>query len=356
MSCEVFFDLNNLAHRVFFGMKEIKAQGPYPEYALWHYIMYTQINDFLSTVPGDLSKVILAVDDQRNWRKLIYPPYKADRAGKRAAQAERDVKAGKQPVDMEKFYAEYEKFIVYAQTYLPFHTLRQRFAEADDIIGILALRNSDTDPGCTSIIVSADEDYLQCFRSRKMGRGPVLIFDPLKRQYRECENTERFLEERFLMGQKKDNIFNCLTPSTWDKMSERKGSRKPAFGATAAEKALAGAHRLLCPTHDPKNRRELVSEFMDKKAAVKIKRDKETGKMVKPNFYRGWRHRVRRNRRLIDLRQIPQPLVDAVLAQDAAYAVPGPEMLEAYFAAYNWPSIIPQLQTIQQRYAGLYRS
>lgn len=330
----VLFDLNNMAFRTVYSMDSVKRGGN-PNYDLWHYAMFNAIQSFIESVEG-VSEVVLAIDANLNWRKMIYTPYKADRAGKRAKQQERNKAAGKVEFNMSEFMRQYALFIQNIKKHLPFYVLQQEYAEADDIIGVLALRNHQ-EGRCRTIVVSADEDYQQLYRTDGNPCKTVLIYDPLKRKYRSCANTEYFLAERFLTGQGKDNIYNCLTPTRWEQMSENKGARKPSMGAKTAEKIL---YEGLIPS-------------MDKKARVGCK---VVDGVKRPNFYRGWVKRFRRNRRLIDLRMVPEPLSNAIRTLRDSYQLPPLEQIEPYFQQHNWVSVIPRLSKLQEMYKGLHRA
>lgn len=332
MYTEVMFDLNNLAYRTFFGMKEVGAGTENPDYGLWHYTMFYSIDKFLSSFPN-ANNVILAVDSGKSWREMMYAPYKGDRKEKRAKQSERDAKAGKHPVDMERFMLEYESFITKAKEHLPFRVIRLTLAEADDIIAVLTQKTLEKHSQSKTIIVSADEDYIQ------LGvPGRVLIYDPLHQKYRSFGRRDKFLRQKAMIGQSKDNIFNCLTPTKWDTMAEHKGSRKPGFGESAFEKA----------------EEEGFEAFMEAKAKVKITRDKATGR-AKPNFYRCWKVWYKRNLKLIDFRLIPSALKNVILKIDEDYVLPPASKFMDYVRENNWPSLIPKMSSIMERYSHIER-
>lgn len=91
---------------------------------------------------------VLAFDDRRYWRRQVFPHYKAHRAAERA----------KSKFDWDKFLGFYDLYQDELKEFFPFKSIKVDFAEADDVIAILAPRMSPHEKVC---IGSSDTDNLQ---------------------------------------------------------------------------------------------------------------------------------------------------------------------------------------------------
>jgi len=178
---QVIFDLNHLSYRCFFACRnDIQQVG----YKYLHHVMFNNIINLSRRFEAD--KVILCVDDKQNWRKKIYPEYKAQRKENRA-----------EDINWEEFYAEFDKFIEYCKTYFPFYVLQVKYMEADDIAAMLAKTYQNE----SKTIVTSDGDYIQLLRYKN-----VKIYDPIKSTFKKEDDPVRALKIKCLMGDKSDNI------------------------------------------------------------------------------------------------------------------------------------------------------
>ena len=80
-NCVLLIDFNNLMFRMLF-VKDVGIKYEYPNFALWRYKVYESIYQSIKYV-GDVSEVILAVDDKNSWRRSYFPRYKEPRKKKR---------------------------------------------------------------------------------------------------------------------------------------------------------------------------------------------------------------------------------------------------------------------------------
>lgn len=206
---QVIFDLNHLAYRCFFAAKsDIEQVG----YKYHHHMMFNIIINLSNKFNAD--KVILCVDHKLNWRKKIYPDYKAQRKDKK----------DKDDIDWDEFYNEFDKFVEYCKNYFPFYVLQVKYMEADDIAAVLA----KTYTSDSKVIITSDGDYVQLLRYKN-----VKLYDPIKNMHKKEDDPVRALKIKCLMGDKSDNI-----PSI-----------KPRVGAKTAEKLV----------DDPKLLKEIFS-------------------------------------------------------------------------------------------------
>ena len=87
----ILFDFNNLACRCI-HQRGLGYGTDQRSWDLLAYMIFTIMYDFVIQCtehfePGDTVDVVLALDSKDGyWRRDLYPPYKADRAEKRAAE------------------------------------------------------------------------------------------------------------------------------------------------------------------------------------------------------------------------------------------------------------------------------
>lgn len=179
-------DLNHMFHRcVFSVIGEINESGG------WNLLRHSLLSTLLASIGRhDADEVVVAVDSRKNWRKKVFPDYKAQRAAKKKDD----------PVDWDKAHSLYQKIVGEMRKHFPFKIMQQKYAEADDIISVLALR-LQSQPLWKNIIVSSDKDYKSLLRFRTVHQ-----FDPMKKKMVECADPEAYLEEHILQGDNSDNI------------------------------------------------------------------------------------------------------------------------------------------------------
>jgi hypothetical protein len=223
-------DFNNIALMALHNTKVELAPTGF-NVSFWHYLMFDRLQNMvvkalLECRPTSGMEVILACDVQQdNWRKEIYPLYKADR--------HRDPN-----IPWDQVWEEYHNFLDMLQEFLPFHVLKLPGAEADDIIAVLAKHHDGQ-----VVVCSTDSDYLQLLKHKN-----VKVYNPVKEEFitfpgvlriggtkTQCDSVEEFLQLSIMTGQGgKDNVFNIKTAEDLDWTNKR----KPGFGVVAARKAL----------------------------------------------------------------------------------------------------------------------
>ena len=315
MSKIAIFDGNNLALRCLHGNKDI-VSGSDVDYNIWKYTIFSSIMWTLNTKAfSNIDKVILAWDNS-SWRHGIYDLYKKNRKEKR----------DKDELDWPTIFANLNVFIAEFTEYTPFINIRVAKSEADDVIGVLVNNNVND----AFIIISNDCDYLQLYDNNR-----VHIFTPLKKEFKTCVDTKYYLNEMCLCGQKKDNVYNIITP-----FDIPDGIRKPAFGPTAAEKILneIGLDHWL-DNVGPK-------EISKKSLVFKQK----YGIELNTNL----RERYKLNRLLLDLRIIPENIRTNILNTYNNYNLPEPDLLYNFFVNNGWQGSIDNFDILQRNMLRFY--
>lgn len=299
----VLFDFNNLVFRNFF-IKEVNPNSEMPDFMLWRYNIFNSIYQSLWK-EKNVVEVVIAVDDKNSWRKSYFPRYKESR------KKQRD----KSDVNWELMFKNVDKLVSDLKHYMPFKVVKIRSAEADDVIAIIAKNIEET-----AVIISNDEDYLQLSSDR------VLLYNPGKKKYVTCDDTSKFLVEKIMLGQKKDDIFNIITPDDWGKTKETKDKRKPGFGPATLKKVFA----------------EGLDGWMEKKQINKIYGEIDVKKHYK------------RNQILIDFNKIPRTIINRVLDQYENYYFPPPSNMFQFFKKYNMRGFLNDFTRVEQKLMELY--
>lgn len=237
----LIFDFGNLFHRNFFQTQnEFKgnrlqyiageADKLFDEKSFYNYLthrIYSSI--FAAIIEKKPDRVIIACDGRNNWRKKVYPDYKANRKEKR----------DNDEVDWETVYKQQAKIIEDFKTnFSNVFVLTIDKCEADDIIGIIAEVLSKQN--CIVELISNDKDFLQLQKYKNFKQ-----YDPIQRKYLESIDPKRDLEIKILCGDRGDWIPNVKS----NDMQHRE-----RFGPVGASKVLdAGLEEFLSNEDYKKN-------------------------------------------------------------------------------------------------------
>jgi 5'-3' exonuclease len=309
MSSCVLIDFNNLCYRLLFtkdvglGMMQ---HGAVPDFKLWRYMVLDAIYQLM--LKFDVSEIILAIDDKNSWRRSFFPRYKESRKVKRDKQED---------INWEMVFGMMTKFQGELKHHFPFKVLKIKSAEADDIIGTIALYRTDLRD---VIISSNDEDFLQLSSNR------VKIWNPSKKEFSVCENTDEFLVSKCLMGQAKDDIFNVLTPNDWGQTEKTIGVRKPGLGPVAVKKIL----------------NEGLENWFKKNVGKKLDVDVDP----KENF--------KRNQILIDFTRIPDTIKGRILDAYENYSFPPPANIFPFIKSHGMRGFIDDYTRFENHVMKLY--
>jgi 5'-3' exonuclease len=299
----ILFDFNNLVFRNFF-IKDINAHTENPDYMLWRYNIYNSIYQSLWK-HKKVREVIIAVDDRNSWRKSYFNRYKESR------KKQRD----KSDINWKELFKQINDLVSDLKHYMPFKVIKIRSAEADDVIGVLAITLKSN-----CVVISNDEDYLQLCSDR------VKVYNPSKKEYTQCGDPQGFIHKKSYIGQKKDDIFNIITPSDWGKTEETEGKRKPGFGEVAYKKVLKeGAEDWLEKTHINKWYGEI-----DVKANLK------------------------RNKILMDFNYIPQTIKSRIFNAYTDYTFPPPSNIYQFFKKYSMRGFLEDYNRVEGKLMELY--
>ena len=221
---------------------------------------------------NEFGEMIIACDAGNNWRRQIFPYYKANRRKNRE----------KSEINWTSVFETLNKVRDELKDYFPYRVIRVDGAEADDIIGTLAQTYGNTNEKI--LILSGDKDFvqLQAFMN-------VQQFDPVQKKWRKTNDVDRFMKEHIIRGDAGDGVPNFL-------------SADDTFVVGARQKPISQKKLDQWLDEDPK-------DFCDEK------------------MLRGYL----RNQRLVDLNFIPPDIKKEVLEQYEQQAGKGRDKLFNYF-------------------------
>lgn len=159
---------------------------------LRHFIL-NSLRSYRSKFKREFGELVITCDDSNYWRKQIFPYYKASR---KKSQKESSL-------DWNKIYSSLNIIRDELKEYFPYRVIQIPTAEADDIIAALVREFFDKEP---VLIVSGDKDFKQLHAYQG-----VKQYDPVKSAYIKVENPQRFLRELIIRGDNGDGVPNFLT-------------------------------------------------------------------------------------------------------------------------------------------------
>ena len=135
--------------------------------------------------------MIIACDDKNYWRKQLFPYYKA---GRKKMREQSDI-------DWSSLFDILNKIRQEIKDNLPYIVLHVETAEADDIIATLAKESKED-----VLILSADKDFIQLHNSK------VIQFDPIRKKNIKVERPDLHLKELVIRGDSGDGVPNAMSP------------------------------------------------------------------------------------------------------------------------------------------------
>jgi len=221
---------------------------------------------------NEFGEMIIACDAGNNWRRQVFPYYKANRRKNRE----------KSEINWNSVFETLNKVRDELKDYFPYRVIRVDGAEADDIIGTLAQTYGNTNEKI--LILSGDKDFVQL-----QAYMNVQQFDPVQKKWRKTNDVDKFMKEHIIRGDAGDGVPNFL-------------SADDTFVVGARQKPISQKKLDQWLDTDPK-------EFCDEK------------------MLRGYL----RNQQLVDLNFIPPDIKKEVLVQYEQQAGKGRDKLFNYF-------------------------
>ena len=170
---------------------------PIDENMIRHFIL-NSLRSYNKKFRKDYGEMIVAADSS-TWRRQYFPNYKHKRReARQQSQAEQD--------NWEEIFRIIGLVLDEIQENLPFKVVKVNGAEADDIIGSLALETQEFGKHEPVMIVSADKDFVQLQKYNN-----VKQYSPMKSGYVTEKKPQTHLFEHILKGDSSDGVPNVLS-------------------------------------------------------------------------------------------------------------------------------------------------
>ena len=206
---------------------------PVVEEDLLRHTILNSIRMFRNQFAKDYGEMVICCDDKNNWRKEVFPEYKANRRKNR----END------PTDWKTLFELLHEMREELTKYFPYKVMHVDTAEADDIIGVL-VDHCEENP---TLILSSDKDFIQLQKYQG-----VKQWSPLQKKFIVGDPVES-LYDKTIRGDTGDGVPNILssddtfitegkrqTPVTKKKMELWRGKKPEEF---CNEAMLRNYHR-----------------------------------------------------------------------------------------------------------------
>lgn len=189
MKMKILIDVNNLIYASFFVNYSMNKS----EFTIGmvYHLFLNKLLMLKRKFKVNNNNIILTFDHKIMWRRKYFQYYKVKRQELRE----------KSGIDFKQLFEIIDNIYCFLFENCSFITLRHKFLECDDWIGILTkyYKNEDV------IIVSSDKDFYQCHSER------IKQFDHIKNKYISINNPKLELMIKILSGDKTDGIPNILS-------------------------------------------------------------------------------------------------------------------------------------------------
>ena len=163
---------------------------------LLRHMILNSIRSINSKFSKEYGKMVIACDSRRNWRKEVFPFYKANRK-----KAREDSE-----LDWNEIFLSLNKIREELKEFFPYPVVQVDGAEADDVISTLCHVNGTDVGGEKILIVSGDKDFVQLQKFVNVEQ-----YDPVKKKFIRNNNPGDFLMEHIMRGDRGDGIPNFLS-------------------------------------------------------------------------------------------------------------------------------------------------
>ena len=189
----IIFDFNQVA--ISSLMEQIgSSKKPVEENLVRHMILNvirTYVKKFKATHGPE---VVIACDNRNYWRRDYFPQYKASRKKSRDASGH----------DWNSIFECLHKIKEELKEYSPYKVIDVDTAEADDIIAVLAMRQSSQEK---VMILSSDKDFAQLQKFTNVEQ-----FSPILKKFIKEPLPYVQLKQMIIRGDKGDGIPNIMSP------------------------------------------------------------------------------------------------------------------------------------------------
>jgi len=235
----------------------------------------------------EYGEIVLCVDNKDVWRRDYFPYYKANR---KKSRDESDM-------DWNKLFESIHRIRSEIQEFFPYKVISVDRCEADDVIAtIIHEYGTELNIGSDKfLILSGDKDFIQLHVYANVDQ-----YNPVQKKWIRNDNPDKYLKEQVLRGDTGDGVPNILSPDNCLAIGDR---QKPMTA-------------------------KRIKTFLTEPETM----DEET------------RLRFNRNKKMIDLSEIPQEYKDKILEEYNKDKGVGREHLFNFFIKKKLKNLITDIQ------------
>lgn len=144
----------------------------------------------------EYGEVVIVADGAGNWRKDVYPQYKASRKKSRDESS----------IDWTEMFRIINMIRDEIRDNFPYKVMHQYGCEADDVIAQIALETQEFGKHEPVMIVSADKDFIQLQKYDNIKQ-----FSPMTKKFVKHSNPRLYMMEHIFRGDGGDGVPNVLS-------------------------------------------------------------------------------------------------------------------------------------------------
>jgi hypothetical protein len=167
------------------------------------HMVLNSLRSYIKQFKNQYGEIVICCDSKKYWRREYFPFYKSNR------KKDRD----RSDLDWGLIFETLNRIRDELKEYFPYKVLEVEGAEADDIIGVLAGRNS---PNEDILILSSDKDFVQLQKYKN-----VIQYSPILKKFINTDNPYQYIKEHIIKGDRGDGIPNFLSPDNCFALGER---------------------------------------------------------------------------------------------------------------------------------------
>lgn len=163
---------------------------------LIRHMILNSIRMYRQKFSNEYGEVVIIADGTNNWRKEVFPQYKASRKKSRDASS----------IDWNEVFRIINMIRDEIRDNFPYKVMHQQGCEADDVIAQIALQTQEFGKHEPVMIVSADKDFIQLQKHKNIRQ-----FSPMTKKYVSDPNPHKYMMEHIFRGDGGDGVPNVLS-------------------------------------------------------------------------------------------------------------------------------------------------
>lgn len=202
----ILVDLNQIT---FSNLAVLISKGTIVDNDTMRYMVLNSIRAYNAKLFKGWGEVVIACDSKHNWRKDVFPFYKARRKKRRKEETK---------INWEKVFGAFDVVKSELKEFFPYTVIDVDKAEADDIVGTLCKTGERT------LILSGDSDFIQLHDGFLISQ-----YNPVKKKFISNNDPVKYLKEHIIEGDAGDDVPNVLSADDtfiMDKRQKRLTSKK----------------------------------------------------------------------------------------------------------------------------------